>query len=162
MKKKQSRGQTPRWLKKFMGDNYHRLGLDNDAEPGKLAPMLGGIPVERPGVYSLFSPVNYVHKDCPPTFILHGKHDVLAPVEAIRYLHSRLIAAGVPAAMHLIPQTDHGFDLITPKVSPSAHSAIYEAERFLNLFVAPDQQFKTASGRQNVAFQNHRRSPDNI
>jgi len=41
--------------------------------------------------------------------------------------------AGVPAIMHLIPQTDHAFDLILPKISPSAHNAIYDVERFLAL-----------------------------
>jgi hypothetical protein len=39
----------------------------------------------------------------------------------------------VPAAIHILPQTDHGFDLIMPNISPSAHNAIYDVERFLAL-----------------------------
>lgn len=39
----------------------------------------------------------------------------------------------VIVAMHLLPQTDHAFDLILPKISPSAHNAIYDVERFLSL-----------------------------
>ena len=35
--------------------------------------------------------------------------------------------------MHILPQTDHAFDLILPKISPSAHNAIYDVERFLAL-----------------------------
>ena len=132
-KKKPSGVGMPQWLRKIMGDNYHRLNFDNAAEPGKLAPILGGSPDESPGAYALFSPVNHVHKHCPPTLILHGKHDVLAPVTAIRYLHTRLVEAGVPVIMHLIPQTDHAFDLILPGISPSAHNAIYETERFLEI-----------------------------
>jgi len=44
--------------------------------------------------------------------------------------------AGVPVAMHLLPQTDHAFDLIMPKISPSAHNAIYNVERFLAIMAA--------------------------
>ena len=49
---------------------------------------------------------------------------------AIRHLHSQLTAAGIPVVMQLIPQTDHAFDLILPRVSPSAHNAFYEIERY--------------------------------
>ena len=35
--------------------------------------------------------------------------------------------------MHILPQTDHAFDLILPNISPSAHNAIYDVERFLAL-----------------------------
>jgi dipeptidyl aminopeptidase/acylaminoacyl peptidase len=97
--------------------------------------MLGGTPEEKPEVYALFSPVRYVHAGCPPTLIIHGMHDILAPPDAIRQLYAALKETGVPVAMHLIPQTDHAFDLILPRVSPSAHNAIYDMERFLALMV---------------------------
>ncbi len=134
-KKKGSSGGLPQWIRKSMGENYHRLGFDNEAEPGLLAPMVGGNPDERPEAYSFFSPITHVHKGCPPTLIIHGKQDILAPLNAIRYLHSQLTAAGVPAVMQLIPQTDHAFDLILPRISPSAHNAFYETERFLAFMV---------------------------
>jgi acetyl esterase/lipase len=134
-KKKGSSGAMPEWIRKWMGENYHRLGFDKEAEPGMLTPILGGNPDERPGAYSLFSPITHVHKDCPPTLIIHGKHDILAPVKAIRQLHLQLTEAGVPAVMQLIPQTDHAFDLILPRISPSAHNAYYETERFLAFMV---------------------------
>jgi hypothetical protein len=35
--------------------------------------------------------------------------------------------------MHILPQTDHAFDLMLPKISPSAHTAVYDMERFLAL-----------------------------
>ena len=134
-KKKESSGGMPQWIRKRMGENYHRLGFDKEAEPGKLAPILGGNPDERPEAYSLFSPIAHVHHDCPPTLFIHGEHDILAPLKAIRYLHSQLTAAGVPAVLQVIPQTDHAFDLILPRVSPSAHNAYYETERFLAFMV---------------------------
>jgi acetyl esterase/lipase len=134
-KKKGSSTGMPQWIRKRMGENYHRLGFDKEAEPGQLAPMLGGNPDESPGGYSLFSPISHVNKDCPSTLIIHGEHDILAPVKDIRRLYSQLTAAGVPTVMQLIPQTDHAFDLILPGISPSAHNAYYETERFLALMV---------------------------
>jgi len=132
-KKKNKPGGMPSWIQKRIGKNFHRLGFDKEVEPGMLSPMLGGNPHEKPEAYSLFSPVKYIHTGCPPTLIIHGKQDILAPVKAIRELHAGLKQAGVPAIMHLIPQTDHAFDLILPKISPSAHNAIYDVERFLAL-----------------------------
>jgi acetyl esterase/lipase len=133
--KKGKPGGMPQWIQKSMGEDYHRLGFDKDVEPGILAPMLGGHPDEKPESYSLFSPITHVHKGCPPTLILHGEHDILAPLKAIRRLHSDLTKAGVLTVMHIVPQTDHAFDLILPKISPSAHNAIYDLERFLALMV---------------------------
>ena len=42
--------------------------------------------------------------------------------------------------MHILPQTDHAFDLILPKISPSAHNALYDVERFLALMVGRKQK----------------------
>ena len=135
-KEKNGPGGMPSWLQKSFSKNFHRLGFDKEVEPGMLAPMLGGSPAEKPEAYSLFSPIRYVDEDCPATLIIHGKQDILAPVNAICELHSRLRQAGVPVAMHLLPQTDHAFDLIMPKISPSAHNAIYDVERFLAMMAA--------------------------
>jgi hypothetical protein len=33
--------------------------------------------------------------------------------------------------MHILPQTDHAFDLAFPKIAPAAHNAIYDVERFM-------------------------------
>ncbi len=56
-------------------------------------------------------------------------------VKTTRFLHTRLLEEKVPAVMHILPQTDHAFDLILPKISPSAHNAFYDVERFLALQV---------------------------
>jgi acetyl esterase/lipase len=96
-----------------------------------LAPILAGTPEEKSQSYSLFSPFTHVHMRCPPTLILHGEQDILAPLKAIQQLYSRLTDAGVPVVMHVLPQIDHAFDLILPKISPSAHNAFYDVERFL-------------------------------
>lgn len=131
-KKGESSGM-PAWVQKSMGKDLHRLGFDKEEEPGLLVPILGGSPDEKPEAYDMFSPVTYVHKDCPSTLFIHGEQDILAPVNAIRHLYSLLKELGVPVVLHVLPQTDHAFDLILPKISPSAHNAYYDVERFLAL-----------------------------
>lgn len=126
--------QMPEWIIKQMGKDYYRLHLDKDlVNAGSFAPLLGGHPDECPDMYALYSPVSHVHADCPPTLLIHGTHDLMAPVQATRELFSRLVKAQVPVVLHLIPQTDHAFDLQLPSLSPSAHNAIYDVERFLAL-----------------------------
>ena len=128
--------QMPRWIIKKMGKEYYRLNMDKGfLNAGAFAPLLGGHPDECPETYALFSPVTHVHSHCPPTLLIHGEDDVLAPVKSTRFLHSRLVKEKVPTVMHILPQTDHAFDLILPKISPSAHTAFYEVERFLALQV---------------------------
>lgn len=126
----------PEWMIKGMGDDYHRLAMDKGFEnAGALAPLLGGHPDECPETYALYSPVTHVHPGCPPTLLMQGEHDIIAPVKATRLLHARLVEEKVLAVMHLLPQTDHAFDLILPKISPSAHTAFYDVERFMAMMV---------------------------
>ena len=126
--------KIPEWIIKAMGKEFYRLGFNKGFEnAGAFAPLLGGHPDECPEAYVLFSPVTHVHANCPPTLLIHGEHDLMAPVKSTRYFFWRLMEEKVPAIMHIIPQTDHAFDLIIPKISPSAHNALYDVERFIAL-----------------------------
>jgi acetyl esterase/lipase len=133
-KKGESSGM-PAWVQKSMSKDFHRLGFDKEEEPGMLVPILGGNPDEKPEAYIMFSPVTHVHKDCPATLLINGEQDILASAKGARHLYSKLKEVGVPVVLHVLPQTDHAFDLILPKISPSAHNAIYDVERFLALQV---------------------------
>lgn len=126
--------KMPGWMVKAIGKDYQRLGLDKDfASIGSLSIILGGHPDECPEQYARFSPITHVHSHCPPTLLIHGAHDIMASVAATRRLYTRLAEENVPAILHVLPQTDHGFDLVLPTISPSAHNAIYDVERFLAL-----------------------------
>jgi acetyl esterase/lipase len=132
--------KLPGWVIKKMGDDYHRLGFDKGFEnAGALAPLLGGHPEECPDVYALFSPATHVHRGCPPTLLVHGEDDIMAPANTTRSLYTRLAKEAVPTVLHILPQTDHAFDMVLPKISPSAHTAIYDVERFLALQVRRNQ-----------------------
>ena len=65
--------------------------------------------------------------------LVHDEHDIMAPVGATGILCTKLREKKVQTVMHNLPQTDHAFDLILPNLSPSAHNAIYDLERFLAL-----------------------------
>ena len=143
--------ETPGWMKKIFGTDLHRLGMDKAFENvGTIPPLVGGHPDECPERYELLSPITHVKSSCPPTLLIHGNHDILAPVETTRLLYYSLIAAGVPAIMHILPQTDHGFDLVLPSISPAAHNAFYDVERFMALMIQPGKfqvQTDTTSAR---------------
>lgn len=134
--KKEDVFNMPPWVQKRMGNQIHRLGFDKDVDPGMLAPMLGGTPTEKPEAYAQFSPITHVHKGCPKTMLVQGEYDIIVSAKATRELYKRLTAKGVSTVLHLIPQTDHAFDLVLPRISPSAHNGIYDVERFLSLLLA--------------------------
>lgn len=132
--KKAVPSKMPEWMKKSMGEDFHRLGFDKGfVNAGAFAPLLGGHPDECPDTYTLFSPGTHIHTHCPPTLLIHGEHDIMAPVNATRSLHALLIEEKIPTVLHILPQTDHAFDLQLPQLSPSAHNAIYDIDLFLSL-----------------------------
>ncbi|MDH4135844.1 MAG: alpha/beta hydrolase [Anaerolineae bacterium] len=104
-------------------------------DAGRLDTLLGGHLHEVPEVYALASPVTHVDAGSPPTLLIQGTPDVIAPVAATRELHDRLVENGVPVVNIIYPMTNHAFDLILPEVSSPAQSAIYYLERFLALMV---------------------------
>jgi acetyl esterase/lipase len=128
----------PAWVRNIMGTNYLRLGMNKKEKPGILAPILGGYPDETMEPYNRYSPISYVDAGCPPTLILQGEHDLITPAGSNQKLYRRLKDRGVAAVLHLIPQTDHAFDLIIPSISPTAHAAYYDIERFLAIVSKAD------------------------
>lgn len=97
--------------------------------------LMGGKPEEVPERYALASPLNHLGDHCPPTLLLHGQHDCLVPVEHSRILHNALLKYDVDVALIEYPNSDHGFDLTFPELSPSAQASFYDVERFLALMV---------------------------
>jgi acetyl esterase/lipase len=98
-----------------------------------IACMLGGEPDEVPDTYRLLSPICHVGPHCPPTLLLQGSDDVFVLEGAVRRLYGELWAAGVPAVLVEFPHTEHGFDLVLPRLSPVVRAATRDVERFLAL-----------------------------
>ena len=97
--------------------------------------MLGGTPDEVPQEYAIGSPIHYVGPHCPPTLLLQGAHDIGVKPGPVRQLHGALGEAGVPSVYVEFPDTEHGFDLVWPRLSPAAQAATYDTERFLALMM---------------------------
>jgi acetyl esterase/lipase len=107
----------------------------NVIDAGNLDMLLGGHLHEIPEVYELASPVTHGQPGCPPTLLIQGEPDVIAPAPATRVLYHRLVQCGVPVVNITYPLTNHAFDLILPQISPPAQAAHYYLERFLALMV---------------------------
>lgn len=122
----------------LLGDMYERPGLNKPLRTGAFASLLGGHPDQAPEMYELFSPVCHVHPGCPATLLIHGQDDFLVPARATSAMAQKLREAGVPVVLLLLAQTDHAFDLVLPRWSPPAQSAIYELERFLALLATAE------------------------
>jgi acetyl esterase/lipase len=104
-------------------------------DAGRLDTLLGGHLHQVPEAYELASPVAHVHAGCPPTLLIQGEPDVIAPAAATRVLYWKLVACGVPTVNIIFPLTNHAFDLLLPQASPPAHAAHYYLDRFLALMV---------------------------
>jgi acetyl esterase/lipase len=100
-----------------------------------LEPLLGGSPDSVPERYALLSPITHVHPGCPPTLLIQGQEDIITPVTATNLLAEKLMAAGVPTVNIVFPHIQHAFDMVLPRWSPAAQTALYYEERFLALMV---------------------------
>jgi acetyl esterase/lipase len=120
-----------RMLVRLFGANAARLRLQFFAFAGRSIPLTGGTPDAMPEGYTAARVLTYVHVGCPPTLLLHGTHDEMAPVAAVRQLQARLAQVGVPVTAVYLPHTDHMFDLVGTRWSPAARVAVYALERFL-------------------------------
>lgn len=54
------------------------------------------------------SPINYINKNSPPVFIVHGDADPIVPYEQSVTLHNKLVKAGVKTEFVTVPDGQHG------------------------------------------------------
>ena len=115
---------------RLLGESAH-LVLPADLVPS----VMGGTAEELPDLYRLGSPIHHVDSDCPPTLLVQGAHDFAGMAPQVRQLHATLKNAGVSSVLLELPHTEHGFDLLSPRLSPATRAAIYDTERFLALLL---------------------------
>lgn len=117
-----------RWLNPA---SYQRLRLESLFHSISFDDLLGVDQEVAPALVERLSPATRAQHSCPPTLLLQGEGDMLVAAETTQTLYARLVECGVPAIYVLLPQTEHGFDLVLPVISPSARAALYDIERFL-------------------------------
>lgn len=130
-KRRPGTATVPGWARRLFGDRVERLGFERMEAAGRLDWLVGGRPDAVPERYARLSPLGHVHPGCPPTLLVHGTHDTMAPVAATRLLHQRLASSGVPVTARYLPHTDYGFDLVLPRFSPAARTALAQLQHFL-------------------------------
>jgi acetyl esterase/lipase len=69
--------------------------------------LFGGTPAEKPDLYKLGSPVNFVSADDPPTFLFHGTTDNLVPLAGVKRMKQQLDESGVKCELYLVPDKGH-------------------------------------------------------
>lgn len=129
----------PQWAERFVESDADRATYGKLTVAGRLDWLLGGTPAQVPERYAVQSPLTHVDADCPPTLMVHGEHDQMAPVSPVREMCRRLERAGVPVVPDFLPHADHAFDLLLPTWSPFARATIYDLERFLALLEVTDR-----------------------
>jgi acetyl esterase/lipase len=104
--------------------------------PYKFYPgLLGGTISEVPEMYRVASPIVHVKPTSPTTLLLQADNDVFFSPEQDARLYEALSQAGVKAVHIVYENTDHGFDLVSARLSPPAQAVTYDVERFLALMI---------------------------
>lgn len=72
--------------------------------------FMGGRERDIPELYALASPVEHASADDPPTLFVHGRFDLLVPIEQSRTMRDLLRAEGVEANVLELAGTGHVFN----------------------------------------------------
>ncbi len=74
---------------------------------------------EEPGKFRRASPIERIHPDAPPFFVIHGDRDTLAPVEEARYFAAKLGKVSKSRVFYAeLGGAQHAFDLFcSPRTS---------------------------------------------
>jgi acetyl esterase/lipase len=79
-------------------------GMDAESAEGRL---VGGPVHLRQELVSLANPIRYLGPECPPLLLMHGAKDNIVPLVSSERFHQALIARGVEAHLHVIPNGHH-------------------------------------------------------
>jgi acetyl esterase/lipase len=79
----------------------------SDGESSAIFQLLGGTVTEHPEAALKASPIHYVTKDHPPTFLVNGFRDGNTPPHQAEYYYCLLREAGVDSELMLIPGDFH-------------------------------------------------------
>ena len=77
----------------------------NERSPVSL--LLGALPVERPDLARLASPVTYIDANDPPFFIVQGEKDESVPNTQSKLLHAWFRLKGVRSELIVVPNAPH-------------------------------------------------------
>ncbi len=94
---------------------YDFLNRNGTRDPWPVIPrgVMKASPRSAEERYRAASPIDQVHEDAPPFFVLHGTHDSLVSIEESRQFVDALRARSrAPVAFAPIPAATHAFDIV--------------------------------------------------
>ena len=107
---------------------------------------------EVPDTYRKASPVDCVHEERPPFFVIHGENDTLAPVADARMFVDHLRRAGdEPVVYAEVPRAQHAFEIFC---SLRSQLIVDSIERFVTYVYAnyvAEQAVEQGEGTHNGA-----------
>ncbi len=85
--------------------------------PGMIDFLTQSVMPSSPGddraLWELVSPISQVSEDAPPFFVIHGTHDVLAPVEGAQdFVDELRQSSNAPAAYAELPWAQHAYEVV--------------------------------------------------
>jgi len=86
---------------------------------------------DNPELFAPLSPQLQVTAATPPAFLVHGTNDFLVPVRNSLLYYEALVAAGVPAEMHILADGPHGFGMAAEFDNETAKQWPMQALRFM-------------------------------
>ncbi len=69
--------------------------------------LIGGAVEQNRDRVAVANPVNYITRDAPPFYLLHGDRDKLVPIRQSELLHAALKQAGIPVHFEIVPGKGH-------------------------------------------------------
>jgi dipeptidyl aminopeptidase/acylaminoacyl peptidase len=77
------------------------------AEERVLEYWLGGCRKDKPELYQLASPAQFVSAASPPMFFFHGEKDLLVPLLSVKLMSDQLGRMGVASELFVVPEKGH-------------------------------------------------------
>jgi len=82
--------------------------------------FIGGTLEDKPEIYKIASPINYVTEDDPPLLLIHGEQDTTVPYNHSEQIYRSYQQAGLEAELIKVSNAGHGFRQETDSpISPS-------------------------------------------
>lgn len=92
--------------------------------------IVGRSMTKYPQIFTSASPINRIHSDAPPFFVVHGEHDSVIPVEEAREFAAEMRNVSKSPVLYAeLPGAQHAFDVFP---SPRAHVSAEAVGEFLS------------------------------
>lgn len=101
--------------------------------------LIGGAVEQNRDRVARANPVNYISKNAPPFYLLHGDRDKLVPIRQSELLHTALRQAGIPVHFEIVPGKGHA-------IGPPP-DAVPKLNEFLRQHLGLRNGSEAASGR---------------